>query len=177
MLNVSDDKKVIQKWKYFWKIFWNIFLDLRGYFWSFLLPTIQPRSDVANFLWQILALKITPWLVFGNGVCSRTDLKLACPILASLRVELQSENIHLIEKGQFWLNILIIGREPWWLWEETHVLKVMGSNPCTIHWMDIFSNIFILKIGMFVRKTKYTKKGAGYGPLKHIDNAATTFLI
>ena len=25
-----------------------------------------------------------------------------------------------------------------WLWEETHVPKVVGSNPSTVPWMDIF---------------------------------------
>ena len=30
-----------------------------------------------------------------------------------------------------------------WLWEETHVLKVMSSNPVTIYWTDIF-HIYLL---------------------------------
>ena len=25
-----------------------------------------------------------------------------------------------------------------WLWEETHIPKVMGSNPGTVYWMNIF---------------------------------------
>ena len=29
-------------------------------------------------------------------------------------------------------------------------LKVMGSNPGTVYWMDIFSHIFCVKIVMFV---------------------------
>ena len=37
-----------------------------------------------------------------------------------------------------------------WLWEETHVLKVIGLNPSTIYWMDDFSHIFVVKIVMFV---------------------------
>ena len=35
------------------------------------------------------------------------------------------------------------------LWEETHALKFVGSNPSTVYWMDIF-NIFIVKIVTFV---------------------------
>ena len=31
----------------------------------------------------------------------------------------------------------------WWLWEETQVLKVVGSNPITIYWMDIFHVDFV----------------------------------
>ena len=31
----------------------------------------------------------------------------------------------------------------WWLWEETRVLKFVGSNPSTIYWMDIF-NIYLV---------------------------------
>ena len=37
-----------------------------------------------------------------------------------------------------------------WLREETHVLKVVGSNPSTVYWMDIFSHTFVVKIVMFV---------------------------
>ena len=29
------------------------------------------------------------------------------------------------------------------LWDETHVLKVLASNPSTIYWMDIF-HIYLL---------------------------------
>ena len=35
------------------------------------------------------------------------------------------------------------GRKPW-LWDETHVPKVVGSNPSTVYWMDIF-HIFCCK--------------------------------
>ena len=38
----------------------------------------------------------------------------------------------------------------WWLWEETHVPKVVGLNPSTIYWMDIFSHLFAVKIVMLV---------------------------
>ena len=36
-----------------------------------------------------------------------------------------------------------------WLWEETHVQNVVGSNPSTVYWLDIFTNI-CCKIVMFV---------------------------
>ena len=32
--------------------------------------------------------------------------------------------------------------------EETHVTKVVGSNPGTVYWMDIFTHIFVVKIVM-----------------------------
>ena len=35
-------------------------------------------------------------------------------------------------------------------WEETHVLKVIGSNLGTVYCMDIFSHIFVVKIVLFV---------------------------
>ena len=31
-----------------------------------------------------------------------------------------------------------------WLWHETCVLKVVGSNSSTVYWMDIFLNILFL---------------------------------
>ena len=37
-----------------------------------------------------------------------------------------------------------------WLWEETHVTKVVDSNPSAIKWMDIFSHLFAVKMVMFV---------------------------
>ena len=30
-----------------------------------------------------------------------------------------------------------------WLWEETHVPKVVGSNPGTVYWMDIYSHYLL----------------------------------
>ena len=51
-----------------------------------------------------------------------------------------------------------------WLWEETHVLKVAGMNPCTTYWVDIFSHIFVVKFVMFFEKTKINEKEAGECP-------------
>ena len=34
--------------------------------------------------------------------------------------------------GDFWPGAPVL-----WLWEETHVLKVVSSNPSTVYWMDI----------------------------------------
>ena len=30
--------------------------------------------------------------------------------------------------------------------KETHILKVVGSNPSAIYWMDIFSHEFVVKL-------------------------------
>ena len=35
---------------------------------------------------------------------------------------------------------------------ETHVLKVVGSNPSTVYWMDILSHTFVVIIVMLVCK-------------------------
>ena len=51
----------------------------------------------------------------------------------------------LIKKTSAWAGALVQ-----WLWEETHVPKVVGSNPGTVYWMDIFSHIIVVKIVMFV---------------------------
>ena len=53
------------------------------------------------------------------------------------------------------------------VWEKTHVLKVVGSNPGTVYQMDIISHIFYVKIVLFVRKRpKINEKEAGVGPFK-----------
>ena len=45
----------------------------------------------------------------------------------------------------------IYGRESWSSGcGNPHFPKVVGSNPGTIYWMDIFSHIFVVKIVMFV---------------------------
>ena len=39
-----------------------------------------------------------------------------------------------------WVGAIMVLR----LWEETRDLNVVGSNPSTVNWMDIFSHIFIV---------------------------------
>ena len=38
----------------------------------------------------------------------------------------------------------------YWLLEDTHVPKVVSSNPSSAYWMDIFSHLFVVRIIMFV---------------------------
>ena len=57
-----------------------------------------------------------------------------------------------------------------WLWEDTHVLKVVGSNPSTIYWMDIFSHLFVVEIVLLFEKMKINEKEAGHGPfLRYLE--------
>ena len=42
--------------------------------------------------------------------------------------------------------------------EETHVPKVVGSNPSTVYWMDIFSHLFVVKVVIFVWKDENKMK-------------------
>ena len=52
-----------------------------------------------------------------------------------------------------------------WLWEKTHVPKVVGSNPGTVYWMEIFSHIFVVKIcDVCLKRPKINEKEAGIGP-------------
>ena len=46
------------------------------------------------------------------------------------------------------LFVLRAGALVSWLWKETRVPKVVGSNPGTVYWMDIFSHILVVKIVM-----------------------------
>ena len=55
----------------------------------------------------------------------------------------------------------------YWLWDETHVLKVVDSNPSTIYWMDIFINLIVVNIVKFIWKDKNKRKrGRGWHILK-----------
>ena len=63
-----------------------------------------------------------------------------------------------------WLHVLqhtLGGALVWWLWEETHVSKVVSSNPDTIYWMDIFYIHICCKICKVFEKTKINEKEAG----------------
>ena len=48
------------------------------------------------------------------------------------------------------------------VWEETHVPKVVGSNPSTVYWMDIYSHSFVVKL---FEKTKMNEKRPGSSPI------------
>ena len=53
----------------------------------------------------------------------------------------------------------------WWLWEETHVRKVVGLNPGTVYWMNIFTHIFVVNIcNVCYKRLKINEKEAGIGP-------------
>ena len=40
-----------------------------------------------------------------------------------------------------WAGVLVQ-----WLWEETHVVKGVGSNPSTVYWMHIFHLYLLYKL-------------------------------
>ena len=52
------------------------------------------------------------------------------------------------------------------MWEETHIPKVVSSNPGTIYWVDISSHIFVVKIVMWFEKIKINEKEAGVDTFK-----------
>ena len=55
-------------------------------------------------------------------------------------------------------------------WEETHVPKVVSSNPSTVYWINIYSHLSVVKIVMCVRKGENKRKigRAGVGPFSKI---------
>ena len=60
---------------------------------------------------------------------------------------LKRENVRKLS-GQM-LNKIFqsrVGALVQWLWEATHVLEVVGSNPSTVYWMGIFHNYLLLKL-------------------------------
>ena len=56
-----------------------------------------------------------------------------------------------------------MGPVPWstlWLWDETHVVKVVGSNPSAVYWMDISDINLLQKVSCLLEKDwKITKRG------------------
>ena len=61
-----------------------------------------------------------------------------------------------------WCNWLICwaGALIKWLWEETHVLKVVGSNPAAVYWMDM--TFFTLICCLFEKTENKLKRGRGW---------------
>ena len=56
----------------------------------------------------------------------------------------------------------------YWLWEETHVMKVVGSNPSTIYWMDNFSHCSVEKLYcLLVESAIINKRRPGKANLKN----------
>ena len=54
-----------------------------------------------------------------------------------------------------------------WLWEETHVPKLVGSNPGRVYWMDILSHILCCKNSndFGLKKPEINKKEAAGWPI------------
>ena len=48
--------------------------------------------------------------------------------------------------------------------EETQVLKVVGLNPSTVYWMDIFSYKIVAKLQCFPENSKINEKEAWDSP-------------
>ena len=60
-----------------------------------------------------------------------------------------------IESALYWAGAMVQ-----WLLEETHVPKVMGSNPSAVYWLDIF-HIYYKKNYVCQKKTKINEKRPG----------------
>ena len=60
-------------------------------------------------------------------------------------------------------HFVLLGREPWssGYGKRLTIPKVVGLNPGTVYWMDIFSHIFVVKIVMFLKRPKINEKEAG----------------
>ena len=59
--------------------------------------------------------------------------------------------------------------------EETHVPKVVSSNPGTVYWMDIFSHLFVAKLKRVFEKTKINEKEVWVGALFSIRHGLLKF--
>ena len=54
-----------------------------------------------------------------------------------------------------------------WLWDEIHILKVVGFNPSIVYRMDIFTLSVVIIIMFVCIKNENRRKEAGYGHLKN----------
>ena len=57
-------------------------------------------------------------------------------------------------------------------WEETHIPKVVGSNPSTVYWIDIFFKYICCKnCNVCLKRQKINEKEAEVGPF--LKNTST----
>ena len=64
------------------------------------------------------------------------------------------------------------GRKPWssgYLWDKTHVLKVVGSNLSTVYWMDVFHISLLKKCNVCLKKIENKRKRGQGWPIKNIQ--------
>ena len=86
----------------------------------------------------------------------------------SFLLQLKRKPIFLQRKRQLGENAK--GALVLWLLEETHVLKVVGSNSGTIYWKDIFHKYFLQKLYCLFEKTENKRKSGPGLPIKKIFN-------
>ena len=48
-----------------------------------------------------------------------------------------------------------------WLCKEAHFLNIIGSNPNTVHWIDIFSHQFVVEVVMLKKTENKRKRSRG----------------
>ena len=66
------------------------------------------------------------------------------------------------------LNILD-GSRVWWLWNVARVQEILGLNPSTVNWMDIFTLICGKKCIVFLKRPKINKRGRGSSKKSECD--------
>ena len=72
--------------------------------------------------------------------------------------EAAEEFLGIQNEGEFPIissNFLVLaGALVQWSLEETHVPKVVSSNPGTLYWMDIFSHLFVVNCKVCLKRRK-----------------------
>ena len=111
-------------------------------------------------------------LLFSKG--SRMSLLNILNLFLSLCLHSPLSHTHLLL-----IYITPRGSPVWWLWEETHVPKVVGSNPGTVYWMDMtfFTLICCKKCIDCLKRPKINEQEAGIGPLLYHSHKKPFLLL
>ena len=124
------------------------------------LLAIKSKSLIALYIFKCQAFFVYFFQFYNTKIINLTSI---------IRIQLSSHN-HLARfmnaLAYFKLNIRskktkFESGSPG-LWEETHVPKVVVSNPGTLYWMDIFSHLFVVQLQCLFEKTKTYEKEAGH---------------
>ena len=74
-------------------------------------------------------------------------------------------------------NDSVTGTLVQWLWQQTHVVKVMSSNPNTIYWMKFLTLICFQICNVCLEKTENKRKrGRGWPIFELYSNKAQLFV-
>ena len=91
------------------------------------------------------------------------NLRSPCSCISYSKVVRKDEELNVLALAK--KELQMTGALFLWLWEQTHIQKIVGSNPSTIYWTGIFLIIFCNRCIVCLKKTENTLKRGRARPI------------